>query len=464
MPNSELSNLSCDHCGCLGALLQCGRCKEVAYCSFTCQKNGWKLHKLHCGKAAASPQQVSKSKATTPLPESGKPEPPVAPKAPKVEWSSAAAPLRTLPRVRVAKLGTYRPKVEDFFDRGDLEPGLAVAGKPKKNSRGSDSFNYSKWDKMGDSDDEGKKSKVFGTSHREPMQGQPMGMTPARNPKADGNSRVSTAQSKQEARSALEEAEKFLHAVAAEVLHQAGTMGPGSVWALGPEGEKTARRCLRILNKDVLPVLPDDSLATFLHGSANYFLRRATDARDHEKSKASASAKASLLQVHRDATLNEAYRENACDFLAALFEDDGELQKAKEMERMVESYRNGEGGKVEASENQPQTPVPSSFAVARSFDSQGCWSGFATCRWQGRRVRQRHIRAKQEQNISMRFEGYGTKDVDTICTGKENYSAKEGYGAKGADTICKAKAIPSIEEVLAQLDREDEEELEEVLY
>ncbi|CAE7376047.1 unnamed protein product, partial [Symbiodinium necroappetens] len=433
---------------------------KVAYCNFTCQKNGWKLHKLHCGKAAASPQQVSKSKSAE---ESGKPEPPVAPKAPKVEWSSSA-PLRTLPRVRVAKLGTYRPKVEDFFDRGDLEPGLAVAGKPKKNSRGSDSFNYSKWDKMGDSDDEGKKTKVFGTSHREPMHGQPMGMTPARNPKADGNSRVSTAQSKQEARSALEEAEKFLHAVAAEVLHQAGTMGPGSVWALGPEGEKTARRCLRILNKDVLPVLPDDSLATFLHGSANYFLRRATDARDHEKSKASASAKASLLQVHRDATLNEAYRENACDFLAALFEDDGELQKAKEMERMVESYRNGEGGKVEASENQPQTPVPSSFAVARSFDSQGCWSGFATCRWQGRRVRQRHIRAKQEQNISRRFEGYGTKDVDTICTGKENYSAKEGYGAKGADTICKAKAIPSIEEVLAQLDREDEEELEELLY
>ena len=82
---------------------------------------------------------------------------------------------------------------------------------------------------MGDSDDEGKKTKVFGTSHRQPMHGQPMGATPARNPKADGNSRVSTAQSKQEARSALEEAEKFLHAVAAEVLHQAGTMGPGSV-------------------------------------------------------------------------------------------------------------------------------------------------------------------------------------------------------------------------------------------
>ena len=50
---------------------------------------------------------------------------------------------------------------------------------------------------------------------------------------------MSTAQAKQEARSALEEAEKFLHAVAAEVLHQAGTMGPGSVprrakvWGLG---------------------------------------------------------------------------------------------------------------------------------------------------------------------------------------------------------------------------------------
>ena len=58
----------------------------------------------------------------------------------------------------------------------------------------------------------------------------------------------------------------------------------------------------------------------------------------------------------------------------------------------------------------------------------------------------------------MRFEGYGTKDVDTIC------AAKEGYGAKGVDTICKAKAIPSIEEVLAQLDREDEEEIEELLY
>ena len=36
---------------------------------------------------------------------------------------------------------------------------------------------------------------------------------------------------------------------------------------------------------------------------------------------------------------SEAYRENACDFLAALHEDDGEAEKAKEMQRMVESYR-----------------------------------------------------------------------------------------------------------------------------
>ena len=108
------------------------------------------------------------------------------------------------------------------------------------------------------------------------------------------------------------------------------------------------------------------------------------------------------------------------------------------MERIVESYRNGEGGVVQAADAQPQSQIPSSFAVARSFDSQACWSGFATWRWQGRRSRQRHIRAKKEQNISTRFEGYGAKDVDTIS---------------------KAKAIPSIEEVLAQLDQEDEDEL-----
>ena len=73
------------------------------------------------------------------------------------------------------------------------------------------------------------------------------------------------------------------------------------------------------------------------------------------------------------------------------------------------------------------------------------WSGFATWRWQGRRARQRHIRAKKEQNISTRFEGYSAKDVDV-------------------DTISKAKHIPSIEEVLAQLDQEDEDEMDECLY
>ena len=46
------------------------------------------------------------------------------------------------------RASSHRNKVEDFFDRVDLEPGLAVAGKAKK----SDSLNYSRWANIVDSE------------------------------------------------------------------------------------------------------------------------------------------------------------------------------------------------------------------------------------------------------------------------------------------------------------------------
>ena len=45
----------CANCSGLGqpSLLSCSVCKQTKYCSRTCQKSHWKMHKLHCSKASS---------------------------------------------------------------------------------------------------------------------------------------------------------------------------------------------------------------------------------------------------------------------------------------------------------------------------------------------------------------------------------------------------------------------------
>ncbi|KAJ3209479.1 hypothetical protein HDU67_006178 [Dinochytrium kinnereticum] len=38
----------CFACGKVGEVMRCGRCKSVSYCSQTCQRNDWKIHKAIC--------------------------------------------------------------------------------------------------------------------------------------------------------------------------------------------------------------------------------------------------------------------------------------------------------------------------------------------------------------------------------------------------------------------------------
>jgi len=52
MPNASLSSRPCYHCGKQGALLQCSRCRKVAYCGYTCQRKSWGRHKALCSKVA----------------------------------------------------------------------------------------------------------------------------------------------------------------------------------------------------------------------------------------------------------------------------------------------------------------------------------------------------------------------------------------------------------------------------
>ncbi|CAJ1398140.1 unnamed protein product [Effrenium voratum] len=506
MPNAELSSRRCELCDRVGALLQCGSCKQVAYCNFTCQKEAWKAHKKVCGKAAE-------------IKEAADPSP-----APEPSWSPTSVPPRALPRPKVVRSSAAPAKFEDFFDRSDLDPGLAPLGTFK--AKNSDRLNYSRWDNV-DSDDDKPKKPVAPT--RTPMYGQPMGMQPAR---ANAEPARVTSSQRHLAKSSLDEAERYLHEVAGEVLNQAGFMGHGSVWELGPAAEKIARKCLRILDAKVLPFL-DDVLAKFLHGSASYFLRRAMSARDTEKRTSASDAKAMLLEVYRDPVLVEDYRVNAREFLAALFYEEGQPSKAKQVE-LGEALDAGAEPEVavsngrDATESAKRSQSTSEGYVAQSVNASGTTSRPArtfpeerkenassvTASRPARTVPEerkenassvtasrpaRTVPEERKENASSVAAGRPARTVpeerkenaSSVTAGRPARTVPEESEAnstpvtasKPARTLpgerkenltensvqstqrpkAAQKSIPSIEEVLAMLDREDEEE-QDLMY
>ena len=47
-PTAAMSQPSCACCGSAPAAFQCSQCKSAKYCSTTCQREGWKEHKVLC--------------------------------------------------------------------------------------------------------------------------------------------------------------------------------------------------------------------------------------------------------------------------------------------------------------------------------------------------------------------------------------------------------------------------------
>ncbi|CAK9101021.1 Deformed epidermal autoregulatory factor 1 homolog (Nuclear DEAF-1-related transcriptional regulator) (NUDR) [Durusdinium trenchii] len=439
MPNAELSSRSCDQCGRVGALLQCGKCKQVAYCNFSCQKIGWKEHKRLCGQGAPAPPSPS-------VPSVASPQPAEVPKQEAPRWREQGPPANAaLPRQNPS-LGAFKAaKLEDFFDRTDLDCGLAPLGEKKKPNGTGDRLDYSKWANLADSDDDVRKSSAAGAAARpkgaarQPMFGQAMGAEAVRGGAGaagvPGVSTRPTAQQRSQARDVLDEAEKLLHQVAGEVLYQAGFMGHGSVWELGPAAEKVARKCLRLLDTKVLPVLEDDVLAKFLHGSAHYFLRKAMSATETEQRTASRTAKAKLMEVYRDQELREDYRENACEFLSALFHEAGEADKAQDVLKglsvdveQVSTSVNGINGHANGGADAKAQPKATSAGDSR-------WA------WRQRRE-PKSVEAPEEVPVA------------------KPSPKQEVISAKLKEAPSKSSGIPSIDEVLARLDLEEQQEQE----
>ena len=44
---------------CSESLKMCGQCEKIMYCSRTCQKKHWALHKKHCAKFKAGPEPTA---------------------------------------------------------------------------------------------------------------------------------------------------------------------------------------------------------------------------------------------------------------------------------------------------------------------------------------------------------------------------------------------------------------------
>ena len=49
IPSNRLA-FCCSFCNQSGLLKRCSRCHSVSYCSVTCQRSDWCLHKLNCTK------------------------------------------------------------------------------------------------------------------------------------------------------------------------------------------------------------------------------------------------------------------------------------------------------------------------------------------------------------------------------------------------------------------------------
>jgi len=72
----------------------------------------------------------------------------------------------------------------------------------------------------------------------------------------------------------------------------------------------------------VLPQLPEDPAALFFYGAVSFLMRKG--ARGDAAAQLARAAKDSFLRVHEDPRLLAAYRLNARDFLATLYQEDGE--------------------------------------------------------------------------------------------------------------------------------------------
>jgi hypothetical protein len=58
---------ACEGCGASeGSLKRCSRCKQVSYCSKTCQAEHWAVHKASCSKPAAHPAAAPSSARPAP--------------------------------------------------------------------------------------------------------------------------------------------------------------------------------------------------------------------------------------------------------------------------------------------------------------------------------------------------------------------------------------------------------------
>lgn len=69
----KVSNRACDLCGKTEAENRCAQCKQVWYCSRSCQRSAWKEHKLECKKAVAaeSTQKAAAANSTPATPTNG---------------------------------------------------------------------------------------------------------------------------------------------------------------------------------------------------------------------------------------------------------------------------------------------------------------------------------------------------------------------------------------------------------
>ncbi len=61
----EHTSTSCSSCGKTDNLKKCGRCKQVSYCSGSCQKADWTAHKKSCSFTVTTTNNDSESDALT---------------------------------------------------------------------------------------------------------------------------------------------------------------------------------------------------------------------------------------------------------------------------------------------------------------------------------------------------------------------------------------------------------------
>ncbi|CAE8675564.1 unnamed protein product [Polarella glacialis] len=415
MPNAELSDHICDNCGRKGALLQCGRCKHVAYCNFTCQKTGWKVHQDVCGKILpavldpAAPSATDVSEAVVSMSSSvSQPAFPSQSSSPrsinqgwneKGPWLACQALRGFVTQPTLVKGQGFNTKVCDLFNaRKCVDERKTAQQRTQPTVAEVDRFSNDRWNKIEDSDedeDEDEEADRIMASQRAKLAQHLISKqsdshtenTPKRSlaeghrsEAATGASGSSAGVSRQRAAATRHETEQELDRLAAEVAEEAGHLGLGSIWSVGPHTEQRLRHCVHSLTSQVLPTLPEDCGALFLLGAANYLLHNASEASSADKRRFASAAKTSLLQVYNAANLSLAYQQNSLEFLAVLFQEDGDFKSSQEMLQQAAALDSGTAAAVEAGFGE------ASFAIARWSASRACWTVCAASRWHRRRI------------------------------------------------------------------------------